>query len=165
VRGARISAVAPDIETSAEGTHLNGPRAAQYLHALRVLLPRDVSILPTVPWPSADRIRRYPYSVVAHFADGLIPMAYWYTNSSYVVTRRSILYLQKFHRPVMPLGQGYDQRIDLPSLPPSHPAAELAGFMLAARRLHVQAVSLWVWQTAGPAQWSALSRARHTFVQ
>ncbi|MFN2626029.1 MAG: hypothetical protein ABR520_08100, partial [Mycobacteriales bacterium] len=73
----RVAAVAPDIETRAEGTHLSRVAVAQYYVALRRALPRDVAILATVPWPSEKRINRYPYATTARFADAFVPMAYW----------------------------------------------------------------------------------------
>jgi len=45
----RVSAVAPDIETPAEGTHTSGLAVTRYLRALRHYLPKGTAILATVP--------------------------------------------------------------------------------------------------------------------
>ena len=74
--GTRVAAVAPDIETGAEGTVLTAGRVDQYYRALRSMLPADIAILATVPWPSENRVGRYPYAVTARYADAFIPMAY-----------------------------------------------------------------------------------------
>ena len=57
LQGLHVAAVAPDIETPAEGTFNAGWRVRLYLRALRRFLPGNVSILTAVPWPSryADR--------------------------------------------------------------------------------------------------------------
>ena len=158
-----VAAVAPDIETPSEGTHSSGQRVVAYLRALRRALPRRVAILSTVPWPSEMRRGRYPYGAVARHSDALIPMTYWYNRSAGQVTAFSIWWLRQQHKPVLPVGQGYDSRIDAPYLRPSHQRREVRAFLRAAHRLHVRAVSLWSWQTAGPAQWGALFDFRRSF--
>ena len=54
-------------------------------------------------------------------------------------------------------------KIDAPFLPHSHQRREVRAFLRTAHRLHVRAVSLWSWQTAGPAQWHALKSYRTSF--
>lgn len=164
VRGAAgVRAVAPDIETPAEGTDLTLARVTTYLSTLRRLLPPNVSILPAVPWPSQYRVGSYPYQRVADFADGFLPMDYWYTNNPGVVTLQTVEYLRRFHRPIVPVGQGYNSQQDDPWLPPSHPRRELAEFLHVAHAARLPGISLWDWQTSTPAQWSALALARRLF--
>jgi hypothetical protein len=161
--GARVAAVAPDIETRAEGTRSTPARIRLYLHTLRRLLPHDVSILATVPWPSRSRIGHYSYSTVAHGSDALLPMAYWYDNEPTTVTARSMSYLRRFARPVMPVGQGYDGRIDVPSLPHNNLRVQVPAFLATAHRFGAQAVSLWSWQASPKTAWTALRRAHRLF--
>jgi hypothetical protein len=142
---------------------LTGDRLRTYLRVLRRSLPRPVAILATVPWPSESRVGRYPYRLEAQAVDAFVPMAYWYNRSPARVTRTSVDYLRRFGLPVLPVGQGYDGRIDAPWLPRADQPRELAGFFHAAEASHVRAVSLWSWQTAGRAQWGALGRNRHAF--
>jgi hypothetical protein len=158
----RVAAVAPDIETGAEGTRSSAERVALYLRTLHRLLPHT-PILSTVPWPSELRRGRFPYTTVARYSTAIMPMAYWYNRNPAAVTQYSIRWLRRYHRPVFPVGQGYDSHIDAPYLPHSHQSREVALFFRAALRNHVTAVSLWSWQTAGKAQWRALAKYRHSF--
>lgn len=163
VAGLSVAAVAPDIETPAEGTWSSPQRVKAYLHALRRMLPRNVAILVAVPWPSRERIGHYPYGTVANASDALLPMAYWYNNPPSLVTARSIARLRHYHRPVMPVGQGYDGKLDVPSLPHNNLRAQVPSFLVTAHRFGAPAVSLWSWQAAPGVAWVALSRARHLF--
>lgn len=161
--GGRVSAVAPDIETPAEGTHSTPGAVRLYLKTLRRLLPASVPILATVPWPSSARVGRYPYAAVAAHSDALLPMAYWYNNSPSAVTAASVKYLRRFHRPVMPVGQGYDGRIDVPSLPSNNLGRQVPAFFATAHRLGARAVSLWSWQSSPNVTWRALKSASRLF--
>jgi hypothetical protein len=160
----RVAGVAPDIETAAEGTQISEQAVARYFTTLRRALPRDVPILATVPWPSEMRVGKYPYARTASYADALLPMAYWYNRSPATVTATSMAYLGRFRKPVMPVGQGYDGRIDAPYLAADpDPGGSVRAFLLTAKRRGARAVSLWSWQTTGSQQWSALARARALF--
>ncbi|MGN6523134.1 MAG: hypothetical protein ACTHMZ_08055 [Actinomycetes bacterium] len=158
-RGPRVAAVAPDIETEAEGTHTSAKRVTAYLAWLRYLLPQDVSILTTVPWPSTERVGRYPYKAVAARSDALLPMAYWYDNSPTHVTAKSISFLRRYHRPVEPVGQGYDGKLDVPSLPHNNLRKQMPMFFVTARAMGARAVSIWSWQAAPPIAWAYLDYA------
>lgn len=162
-RGDHVAAVAPDIETPAEGTFNAAWRVRDYLRELRRDLPADVSILTAVPWPSRYRIADYPYATVAARSDVLVPMAYWYNNRPTDVTARSIRYLSRFHRPVQPVGQGYDGRLDVPGLRHNNLSRQVPAFFWTAHRHGARAVSLWSWQAAPPVAWKALVRAHRLF--
>ncbi|HWH28591.1 MAG TPA: hypothetical protein VNU26_06445 [Mycobacteriales bacterium] len=156
----RVAAVAPDVETPAEGTRLTPARVNQYYKALRAALPDDIAILATVPWPSEKRTGSYPYTETARWSDAFVPMAYWYNRRPDVVTDTSMRWLSRFRLPVMPVGQGYDGRIDAPYLPPDpDPAASVQAFVDAARAGGARSISLWSWQTTGVPQWDVLARA------
>jgi hypothetical protein len=161
--GVRVAAVAPDIETGAEGTASSTARVRRYLVTLRRALPRGVAILATVPWPSGYRVGRFPYATVAAHSDALLPMAYWYDNSPATVTAASIRYLRRFHKPIQPVGQGYDGAIDVPSLPHNDLRRQVPIFFRTAHGLGVRAVSLWSWQAAPPVTWKALAAASRLF--
>jgi hypothetical protein len=161
--GRHVAAVAPDIETPSEGTFNASWRVRAYLRALRHYLPADVSILTAVPWPSRYRIGDYPYRAVAGRSDVLVPMAYWYNNRPADVTARSIGYLRRFHRPVQPVGQGYDGRLDVPGLRHNNLRRQVPMFFRTAHRHGARAVSLWSWQAASPAAWRALAHAHRLF--
>lgn len=160
----RIAAVAPDIETAAEGTRINSSNVIRYYDELRHWLPSDVSILATVPWPSEVRRGHYPYASTARRADAIVPMAYWYNRSPAAVTAQSMAYFKKFHKPVMPVGQGYDGRLDAPYLHPDpHPYLSVRSFLLTAKQWGARSVSLWSWETTGGQQWRALSHAKKMY--
>jgi hypothetical protein len=155
-----VAAVAPDIETASEGTHATRSSIDRYYRTLRKSLPARVAILATVPWPSENRVNRYPYIRTARNADAIIPMAYWYNRSPSRVTRTSMRILMEYGKPVIPVGQGYDGRLDAPYLAPDrHPGKSVTAFVTAARMSGAQSISLWSWQTTGTQQWSALKAA------
>ena len=155
-----VAAVAPDIETRAEGTYATPSSIERYYRTLRRALPARVAILATVPWPSEKRIRSYPYTRTALHADAFIPMAYWYNRSPSRVTATSMRVLKQFGKPVFPVGQGYDGRLDAPYLKPDPaPGRSVDAFVFAAHYSGATSISLWSWQTTGPQQWSALVRA------
>jgi hypothetical protein len=156
----RVAAVAPDVETAAEGTHLSPDAVARYYTTLRRLLPEDVAVLATVPWPSEKRIGSYPYAETAPHVDAFVPMAYWYNRAPGLVTATSMQWLAGFGKPVMPVGQGYDSRLDAPYLPADpDPSGSVQAFVDAARAGGARSVSLWSWQTTGGPQWDVLVRA------
>ena len=158
-----VAAVAPDVETGAEGTNLRGDRVRRYYAELRRVLPARTAILATVPWPSEKRTGSYPYAATAPWSDAFIPMAYWYNRSPSVVTATSMRWLQRFGLPVMPVGQGYDGRLDAPYLKPDPaPDKSVAAFIYNARSHGAQSLSLWSWQTTGPLQWGELAKAAGT---
>jgi hypothetical protein len=159
----RIAAVAPDIETPAEGTFNAAWRVAQYLRTLHRHLPPGVSVLTAVPWPSRYRIGDYPYGTVAAHSDVLIPMAYWYNNPADRVTAHSISYLRRFHRPVAPVGQGYDGSLDVPGLRHNNLSKQMPQFLHTAHRAGVRAVSVWSWQAAPKPVWKAIQRNHKLF--
>jgi hypothetical protein len=155
-----VAAVAPDVETAAEGTQLSSERVKRYYAELRKRLPARTAILATVPWPSEKRTGWYPYAATAPYSDALIPMAYWYNRSPSTVTKTSMQWLERFGLPVMPVGQGYDGRLDAPYLEPDpHPDKSVAAFIYVAREQGAQALSLWSWQTTGGLQWNELAKA------
>ncbi|MEO6713085.1 MAG: hypothetical protein ABIM89_06615, partial [Mycobacteriales bacterium] len=160
----RVAAVAPDIETRAEGTRLTVGAVVVYYRELRRLLPANVAILATVPWPSEKRVGKYPYAVTAQYADAFVPMAYWFNRSPAAVTQQSIRYLERFGRPVMPAGMAYDPDVDAPWMHLATPKAkDLTAFAAAARNAGATAISFWAWQTATPDHWQGIRAAARTF--
>lgn len=155
-----VAAVAPDVETGAEGTRLSSERVKRYYAELRKRLPARTAILATVPWPSEKRTAWYPYAHTARYSDALVPMAYWYNRSPSVVTKTSMQWLKRYGLPVMPVGQGYDGRLDAPYLKADPaPDKSVARFVYVAREQGAQSISLWSWQTTGGLQWRELAKA------
>ena len=159
-----VSAVAPDVETAAEGTKISAATVRAYYIILRQHLPSYIAILATVPWPSEKRTGHYPYAMTAAFSDAIMPMAYWYNRSPMEVTNTSMRYFRRFHKPVMPVGQGYDGRLDAPYLKADpRPGSSVLAFLRTAKAGGARAVSLWSWQTTGRQQWIALKLGRILF--
>jgi hypothetical protein len=157
----RVAAVAPDIETGAEGTKLSAKNVDVYMKTLRRLLPADVAIIGVTPWPSEKRIGHYPFDTVAKYSDALAPMAYWVNRDPGTVAKQTMQRFAKYKKPVMPIGQAYDPRIDVPTLkygPPSR--ADVAEFLQVAEKYGAPSASLWVWQFAHKSHWTALKSAR-----
>lgn len=116
-----------------------------------------------MPWPSEKRTGSYPYAATAPWSDAFIPMAYWYNRDPSVVTETSMTWLARYGMPVMPVGQGYDGRLDAPYLAEDpDPGGSVAAFIDVARKHGAQSVSLWSWQTTGDLQWAALTEAAGT---
>ena len=160
----RIMAVAPDIETGSEGTKLSAKNVDLYMRTLRVSLPKDVSIIGVVPWPSEKRTARYPFGTVAKYSDAVAPMAYWVNRDPATVVNQSMKRLAVFRKPVLPIGQAYDPRIDVPTLkwgPPNR--AQMDAFFTTAAKNNAPSVSLWVWQFASAEQWKALEASRDLY--
>ncbi len=156
----RVMAVAPDVETGAEGTRLSAAAIDSYYRTLRAALPPDVAIIATVPWPSEHRANTYPYDRTMRSVDAVAPMTYWYNRPAGVVTATSMRWLRRFGKPVLPVGQGFDGRVDAPHLRADPaPGRSVQAFVDAARAGGAPAVSLWSWQTTGAAQWAVLTAA------
>lgn len=157
----RIMSVAPDIETGAEGTKLSTGAVDTYMRTLRRLLPSDVSIIGVVPWPSEKRIGRYPFGTVAKYSDAVAPMAYWVNRDPATVVSQSIKRLAVFGKPILPIGQAYDPRIDVPTLKWGAPSRkQVDAFLGTAAKLGAPSASLWVWQFASLDHWKSLQAAR-----
>jgi hypothetical protein len=157
----RVAAVAPDIETGAEGTKLTNKNVDTYLKTLRRLLPADVSIIGVTPWPSEKRIGHYPFGTVAKYSDALAPMAYWVNRDPKVVATQTMQRFKKYKKPVMPIGQAYDPRLDVPTLKVGAPSRKaVAVFLETARKQGAPSASLWVWQFAHKSHWTAIQYAR-----
>jgi hypothetical protein len=91
-------------------------------------------------------------------------MTYWYNRSAGDVTATSMTYLRQLGRPIMPVGQGFDGRLDAPYLTIDlHPGLSVQAFLDAATAYGAQAVSLWSWETTGDEQWAVLMQARTRF--
>ena len=107
----------------------------------------------------------YPYKAVARHSDAILPMTYWYDNSPREVTAASFAFLRRYHRPIQPVGQGYDGKLDVPSLPHNNLRKQMPMFFVTARQNGASAVSLWSWQAAPPIAWAYMSyaNANHWF--
>jgi hypothetical protein len=149
-----VDAVAPDVETAAEGTYATPRRIELYLSLVRAAAgPRPVAA--TVPRPTPWRLRNFPYASFRPYADVFAPMIYWSCNEPGALAEESLQSLGAL-LPVHVVGQGYDMgpeggRAGLPSF------AETWRFLDAARRGGAVGASLWTVEQVGPDQWRALA--------
>ena len=153
---AGIDGFSPDVETTAEGTHLTARRLRLYLSLVR-LYAGQRPVIATVPRPSAARAT-FPYAVFPAYTDVFAPMVYWSCQEPGRLVQQS---LQRLGRllPVAPVGQGYDMgpeggRRGTPS------RLETLRFLDSARRGGAVGASLWTVEEAGPQQLRALADYR-----
>lgn len=151
---AGVDAVAPDIETSAEGTFATPQRITLYLSLVRAAAGQR-PVAATVPRPTPWRVQNYPYAVFAPYADVFVPMVYWSCYEPGALAEQSVQVLRTW-LPVHVLGQAYDMgseggRAGLPTF------AETWRFLDAARRAGAVGASLWTIEQTGPEQWRALT--------
>ncbi len=148
-----IDAFAPDVETTAEGTHATARRVALYLSLVRSYAgTRPVAA--TVPRPTPIRRKSFPYAAFAPYADLFVPMIYWSCNEPGKLVQQSLTELGRW-LPVAPVGQAYDMgteggRSGLPT------RAETWRFLDTAKRGGAVGASLWTIEKVGTGQWDAL---------
>ena len=153
--GHHVDGFAADIETPSEGTRLSLQAVQIYGSVLRGMVGPSKLLIAVVPRPSQQMLARYPYpDVVAHF-DVIAPMIYWLNREPGADVADAMKYLQRFNKPITPIGQAYDGGPEggRPGVPPR---AELLRFMEVAKQYHAAAVSFWSWQEANAEAWDAI---------
>jgi hypothetical protein len=148
-----IDAFAPDVETSAEGTHATAARVALYLSLVRAYAG-DKPIAATVPRPTPLRRKSFPYKAFVPYADLFAPMVYWSCHEP------GKLVIQSLHElgamlPVAPVGQAYDMGEE-GGRPGTPTREETWRFLDVARRGGAVGASLWTIERMGPGQYDAL---------
>lgn len=154
--GHRMDSFSADIETRHEGVNLSVPVAETYSRRLRELVGADYPLVATIPRPRYNR--GYPFAEIARYFDALAPMVYWLTRDPVAEVEQTISDLAGLGRPIMPVGQAYDARLDGgPSGPP--PKEHLVRFIQAAQSRGATGFSFWVWHLASPDHWAAIKEA------
>jgi hypothetical protein len=153
--GDRMDGFGADIETRSEGTHLGGPRAAEYGDRLRWAVGNGYPLIAVVPRPSPEQKGSYPYAEATARFDAIAPMVYWLNRQPDTDVAGAIRDLARFNKPIFPIGQAYDGAREggRPGVPPRR---ELVAFMDVAARNGAAGVSFWVWQQANQETWSAI---------
>ena len=149
-----IDAFAPDVETSAEGTHATPQRVSLYLSLVRSYAG-ERPVAATVPRPTPLRRKSFPYDAFQPYADLFVPMVYWSCNEPGALVEQSLTELGRW-LPVAPVGQGYDMgteggRAGLPT------RAETWRFLDVAKRGGAVGASLWTIEKVGDGQFGALT--------
>lgn len=156
--GHRIDGFSADIETEAEGTHINPDVAVVYGEALRQAVGPDYTLIATVPRPSPHRAS-FPYAQVVAQFDAVAPMVYWLNREPGSDVLGALRDLSPLGKPIFPVGQAYDGAAEggRPGVPPP---AELNRFMQIAHDNGATGVSFWSWQSADQAAWDTVKDAR-----
>ena len=154
--GHRIDGFVADIETGSEGTNLSGGRAGAYGRRLRARVGRDEVLVACVPNPTDHYRSFYPYEDIIRPYDAVAPMVYWLNRQPDTDVTAAIDYLERFDKPLLPIGQAYDGGPEggRPGTPPRH---EIARFIRASRDGGAGAISFWSWQHASPEIWAAIT--------
>ena len=153
--GDRIDGFAADIETPSEGTRLTVHAVQLYGSVLRGRAGPKELLIAAVPRPSQQMLARYPYADVVAPFDAIAPMIYWLNREPGGDTADAMVYLDRFHKPLLPIGQAYDGGPEggRPGVPRR---AELLRFMEVAKQYDAAAVSFWSWQAANGEAWDAI---------
>jgi hypothetical protein len=138
-----------DAEVEYQGKYV---QAQTYIRTLRKKIGYGFPVaLAGFPW--VDYHPSFPYSVFLgpHAAQVNVPQMYWKDIGTTVVNVYAHTYAwnELYQRPIAPLGQLYDN----PQL------KEIRRFRSISRYYHAPNVSWWDWQSAGGAQWNAISQA------
>lgn len=153
--GQQLDGYSADIERSSEGVDLTARRAAVYLQAVRRAAGSRLIVATVYPPIDSYWAGAYPYRSMAPYVDAFAPMIYWEctnpaTDAAVDVARLSTL------RPVHVIGQDFDMAAE-GGRPVAPTGAEITAFLAAARRAGAAGGSFWVWQSATPEEWAALS--------
>jgi hypothetical protein len=155
--GHRMDAFSSDIETRHEGVNISVPVADTYSRRLRELVGPTYPLIATVPRPRYNR--GYPFAEIVRQFDAVAPMVYWTSRDPVAEVEMAVNDLVGLGKPVMPIGQAYDARLD--GGPPGPPPKEhLVRFIQAAQNRGVTTYSFWVWHLATPDHWAAIREAR-----
>ncbi len=153
--GHRLDAYSPDLETASEGVVVTEKRIATYLGLTRRALAGR-PLVATVYNPTDEWWAKYPYGLVASYADAMAPMVYWGCREPGADVERAVRRLATFGLPVVPAGQSYNMGRD--GGRPGNPSGpETLRFLHEARRSGAVGVAFWVWQETTDEQWQAIS--------
>lgn len=154
VQGHSIDGFAADIETPAEGTRLTRARASKYAQWLRVGSPDKFLIL-VPPRPNKYTTSFYPYDLLVPRFDAVAPMVYWGRQRAADATDWALRYLNRFGKPVAPIGQAFDMGPE--GGPKGHPKGRaLVAFMNHAKTYGAVGVSFWSWQHTPRGLWHTI---------
>ena len=154
--GHHIDGFVADIETGSEGTDLSGGQAGSYGRRLRARVGKDEVLIACVPNPTDHYRSFYPYEDVIRPYDAVAPMVYWLNRQPDTDVTAAIDYLERFDKPLLPIGQAYDGGPE-GGRPGTPPREEIVRFIRASRDGDARAVSFWSWQHASPEIWQAIT--------
>jgi hypothetical protein len=154
--GQQVDGFSADIERPTEGVDLTAERVGVYLENVRRAAGNRLIVATVYPpldayWTDGG----YPYATIARYVDAFAPMIYWEctdpgTDAELDVARLSSL------RPVDIIGQAYNMAAER-GRAASPSGAEITEFLEAGRKAGAIGASFWVWQSATPQEWAALT--------
>jgi hypothetical protein len=153
--GERLDGYSADLERPSEGVDMTTARVAAYLETVRQGAGNRLLIATVYPPTDGNWFGTYPYHVMARYIDAFAPMIYWECTDPAADTDVAIARLSAL-RPVHVIGQAFSLA-DAGGRVPSPSAAETEWFLSAAQRGGALGASFWVWQSATPDEWAALS--------
>jgi hypothetical protein len=156
--GHRLDAFSPDLETGSEGVVVTEKRIATYMGLARQGLAGR-PLIATVYNPTDEWWAKYPYALVASYAEVMAPMVYWGCREPGADVERAVQRLATFGLPVAPAGQAYDMGRD-GGRKGNPTGQETLRFLDTARRSGAVGVAFWVWQETTAEQWQAISSYR-----
>ena len=156
--GHRLDAFSPDLEQGSEGVVVTDKRIATYLGLTRPALGGR-PLVATVYNPTDLQWGKYPYALVASYADVMAPMVYWGCRDPGADVQRAVSRLATFGLPVAPAGQAYDMAAD-GGRRGNPTGSETVRFLRQAQTSGAVGVSFWVWQASSDEQWQAISAYR-----
>ena len=154
--GQQIDGFSADIEEPTEGVDLTAQRTGVYLQAVRKAAGSRLLVATVYPpldsyWAAGH----YPYATMARYVDAFAAMIYWECTDPGADAAGDVARLSTL-KPVHIIGQAYDMAAEGGRpLPPS--AAEITEFMSSGRQAGALGASFWVWQSARPEEWAAIS--------
>jgi len=153
--GHRLDAYSPDLETASEGVVVTDKRIATYLGLTRQSLAGR-PLVATVYNPTDEWWPKYPYGLVASYADAMAPMVYWGCRDPGADVERAVRRMATFGLPVLPAGQAYNMAAD-GGRAGNPTAPETLRFLHQAQQAGAAGVAFWVWQDTTAEQWQAIS--------
>jgi hypothetical protein len=152
--GEQVDGYSADLERSTEGVAMTAQRAAVYLELVRRSAGDRLIVATVYPPLDAYWTGRYPYSAMAPYVDVFAPMEYWECVDPGADAIQALQRLGTL-RPVHLIGQAFDMA-DSGRIPPPS-GAEIDRFLRVGRSSGALGVSFWVWQSAVPDEWQAIS--------
>lgn len=155
--GHRVDGFSADIETRAQGVNVAPDTARAYGAGLRRAVGPNYPLIATVPRPSPQLIT-YPFNEVVESFDAIAPMIYWLNREAGADALATLTALQRFQKPLLPVGQAYDGAAEggRPGVPSG---AEIQRFMAVGEEVGATGVSFWSWQHADQQAWDAIRDA------
>jgi hypothetical protein len=153
--GGGVDGWSADLEMSSEGVAMDARRASLYLALVRHAAGARLVVATVYPPFDSYWSGAYPYASMSPYVDAFAPMEYWECVDPGGDAVQALARLKTL-RPVHIIGQAYSMASSGGRVP-SPSAAELTRFMAVGLQRGALGASFWVWQSATPEEWNAVS--------